>query len=210
MHIEFLVEEASAEAALANLLPRMLGPGHTFGIHAHQGKSDLLARLPGKLRGYRSWLPSDWRIVVLIDEDREDCARLKGRLEQAAREAGLTTKSAPGSDGRFCVLNRLAVEELEAWFLGDVAALVATFPRLPSTLDHMARFRDPDAVPGGTWEALERVLQKAGYYPGGLPRVEFARRVSRYMDPQRNRSRSFRVFRQGLSEVLSCEAQVRE
>lgn len=203
MHIEFLVEEPSTEAALANLLPAMLGAGHTFAIHAYQGKRDLLDKLPGRLRGYRGWLAPNWRIVVLIDEDREDCIALKQQLERAAQQAGLTCKSAPDRDGGFCVLNRLAVEELEAWFLGDVEALAAAYPGVPASLARKARFRDPDAVTGGTCEALERVLQAAGYYAAGLPKVEVARKVSRHMDPQRNRSRSFQVFRAGLLELLS-------
>lgn len=204
MHIEFLVEEASTEAALKNLLPKMLGVDHTFRIHPHQGKRDLLASLPGRLKGYRGWLPKDWRIVVLIDEDREDCLELKREIERAAQQAGLTCKSAPDRDGSFCVLSRLAIEELEAWFLGDVDALTAAYPRVPAGLAGRARFRNPDAVPGGTCEALEQVLQAAGYYAAGLPKVEVARTVSRHMDPERNRSRSFQVFRAGLGELLSC------
>lgn len=73
MHLEFLVEEPSAEAALENLLPLMLGAAVTYQIHVHQGKQDLLLKLPARLRGYRRWLPPEWRIVALVDEDRQDC-----------------------------------------------------------------------------------------------------------------------------------------
>lgn len=50
----------------------------------------------------------------------------------------------------FQVLNRLAIEELEAWFFGDVAALHSAYPRVPSTLGRRSRYRDPDAIRGGT------------------------------------------------------------
>jgi hypothetical protein len=86
MHVELLVEEASGEAALSNLLPRIV-PGVGFNILVHQGKPDLLTKLPGRLLGYSTWLPADWRVVVLIDEDREDCRMLKGQMEDAARHA---------------------------------------------------------------------------------------------------------------------------
>jgi hypothetical protein len=202
MHIEFLVEELSAEATLRILVPKIVGQATTFDIHAFQGKPDLLAKLPTRLRGYRSWLPADWNIVVLIDQDQgtQGCIALKATLEQTASDAGLVTRSA-AAGGTYQVLNRLAIEELEAWFLGDVEALVATYPRVSPHLGKQAKFRDPDAITGGTCEALERVLQKAGYYPAGMPKVEVARAVAVNMDPDRNRSRSFLVFRDGLRQL---------
>jgi hypothetical protein len=201
MHTIFLVEEPSVEAALGGLLPKILGDEHGFEIIVHQGKTDLLDKLPTKLRSYRSWLPEDYRIVVLVDEDRQDCHELKARLEEIAREAGFPTKASPRNDGSFTVLNRIAVEELEAWFFGDVHALVEAFPRVPSTLGKKAPYRDPDAIAGGTWEALERILQRAGHFPAGLPKIEAARQIARRMEPGRNRSHSFQVFCQGLREL---------
>jgi hypothetical protein len=203
MHLEVLVEEPSAEAALAVLLPRILGGEVSHSIHVFQGKQSLLARLPERLRGYHRWLPPDRRIIVLVDRDSENCQELKSRLEDIARDAGFATKSIPSHDGRFRVVNRLAIEELEAWVLGDIPALNRAYTRVPLTLDKRRGYRDPDAVPGGTWEALERVLQKAGYYAGRAPKVEVAQRVSQFMEPDRNTSRSFQVFRDGLLARLT-------
>ena len=101
----------------------------------------------------------------------------------------------------FVVLNRIAVEELEAWFFGDIAALANAFPGVSPTLGAQARYRDPDAIAGGTWEALQRVLQKAGYFGGGLPKIEVARTLAKHMDPARNTSSSFRQFVQGLAAL---------
>lgn len=203
MHIEFLVEELSAEAALQNLVPKILGLDVTINIHTHQGKPDLINKLPGRLAGYKHWLPDDWNIVVLMDLDSADCIDSKNQLEEIAINAGFTTKSAAGQGRDFQVLNRLAIEELEAWFFGDVKALAGAYPRIPLSLGHRARYRDPDAIRGGTWEALERVLQNRGYYPGGLPKIAAAREISLHMDPQRNRSKSFQVFRDGLLAVVA-------
>jgi hypothetical protein len=94
----------------------------------------------------------------------------------------------------------LAIEELEAWFFGDIAALHAAYPRISLTLSQQAKYRDPDAIRGGTWEALGRLLHS--YYPTGLPKIEVARAVSALMEPERNRSRSFQVFRKGLLTLL--------
>jgi len=202
MHFEFFVEEVSTEAALSNLIPNILEAEHTFAIHPFQGKPDLLANLPARLRAFRKWLPKDWRIVVLIDEDREDCKALKGQLEKAAKKAGLVTRTSTKGQSPFQILNRLAIEELEAWFFGDVLAVKAAYPRVLATLSKKAKYRDPDSIVGGTWEALERELKKAGYYPTGMPKIEVSRNVSHYMDVERNRSRSFQVFVDGLKACV--------
>lgn len=138
MHIEFLVEEESAEKALRILVPKIFDTDVHFDIHTFQGKRDLLQSLPSRLKGYRSWLPADWRIVVLIDEDRQDCVELKNKLEQAAQSAGFSTRSTPGADGGFQVINRLAVEELEAWFFGDVKAIVSAYPNVSPNIGNKA------------------------------------------------------------------------
>ena len=98
------------------------------------------------------------------------------------------------------VLNRIAVEELEAWFLGDVPALRAAYPRVPASLEHKDPYRDPDGITH-TWEALERVLQRAGYFSTGLAKIEAARRIAGFMKVEPNRSRSFVAFREGLKAL---------
>ncbi len=203
--LEVLVEERSAEGAMRLLLPRLIGPEVPIEVHSFQGKRDLLAKLPQRLRGYARWISSgvDARIVVLVDEDRQDCVQLKSQLERAAADAGLTTRSVAGPGRPFAVLNRLAVEELEAWFFGDCRAVRSAYPRVPATLENKARYRYPDAVTGGTWEQLERVLQGAGYHRGGLAKVLAATEIASHMDPARNTSPSFRCFASGLRELVA-------
>jgi hypothetical protein len=73
--VHLLVEERSMESALRALWPRLAG-GLAFEIFQHNGKMDLLAKLPQRLRGYARWLPPTWRVVVLVDRDDDDCAAL--------------------------------------------------------------------------------------------------------------------------------------
>lgn len=82
-------------------------------------------------------------------------------------------------------------------------ALVAAYPGVSPHLGKQARYRNPDAIVGGTWEALERVLQRAGYYPGGLPKIEAAANISEHMDPDSNTSKSFQVFRDALRTLAA-------
>jgi hypothetical protein len=201
-HVEVLVEEPSMEAALRVLLPRVLGE-LSFEVYSHQCKDDLLRCLPDRLRGYAAWLPDDYRIVVVVDRDDDDCLALKQRLEQMASDAQLRSRSNAG-DRPYQVVNRLAIEELESWYFGDWGAVRAAYPRVPETIPNQAKYRDPDAIAGGTWEAFERVLKRAGYHQTGLRKIEAARAVAEHWQPQTNRSHSFRILHNVLREMIAA------
>lgn len=189
------------EAALRGLLPRLVGD-MSFEVYPHQGKADLLRKLPQRLHGYAAFLPSDWRIVVVIDRDDDDCRRLKQQLEHCAWQAALATKTTnPGGD--YSVVTRLAIEELEAWYFGDWRAVVSAYPRVPAGASRRRQYRDPDAIKGGTWEAFERITQRAGYFVGGLRKIEAARAIAEQWDPDRNTSASFCVFRDAIRDLVS-------
>ncbi len=201
-HIEFLVEEPSAEVALRNLLPKIL-PNHiTYLIHPHNGKYDLLRKLPKRLTAYKKWMPAEYKIVVLIDKDREDCISIKNNLNDIAKDAGLTIKTSVNQN-TFQILNRIAIEELEAWFLGDVQALELAYPGVPKNLSQKSDFRNPDSIRGGTWERLETILQHAGYFTTGLQKINAASSISLRMVPEHNTSKSFQVFISGLKTLVS-------
>ena len=207
MHIEFLLEETSAEAVLNAILPKILSDNISFGLHVFKGKQDLLKKLPTQLQVYNKWIPDDWRIMVLIDEDRRNWHELKAKLESIAHEANFVTKSNATSSGDFQVVNRLAIEELEAWFFGDVEALHAAYPRIPRNLQYQKIYRNPDAIRGGTSEALERLLKQKNYYmpKERLRKPEIAQNIAQHMEPSRNRSKSFQVFLEGLKACVGEE-----
>jgi len=196
------VEEYSMEAALDHLLPNMLN-GVDFEIRRFQCKNDLLQKLPMELKAMGTWLPDNWTLLVLIDRDDDDCRALKAQLEAVAKAAKLKTKSAAATGKRFQVINRVVIEELESWFFGDWAAVQAAYPRVPATIPRKAGFRDPDAIAGGTWEALERVLKGAGYHQTGLRKAELARAVAPNMNPEANTSASFQAFRDAIKLLLT-------
>lgn len=192
-----LVEEPSMEIALLALLPKVLRADIAVEIRQFQCKDELLQRLPDRLKGYAQWLPPTARILVVVDRDADDCKDLKLKLETMAREAGLSTKTQPGRAG-FQVINRIAIEELEAWFFGDWPAMCSAYPKLDPSVPQRAGLRDPDAIKGGTWEAMERELNRKGYFKNGLRKLELARTVAPMMNPARNRSGSFVCLRDAL------------
>ena len=197
-----LVEEPSMELALEQLLPRMLA-GADFQIIRFQCKDDLLKNLPDRLRGYSQWLPANWAILVLVDRDDDDCRVLKQAMEKMAADSRLLSKTLAGHGQPFQVANRIAVEELEAWFFGDWTAVQTAYPRVSASQVSKQGFRDPDAVLGGTWEALERVLKKAGYFKTGLRKMECAKQVAQHMEPARNASRSFQAFAGAVASAVA-------
>lgn len=190
------------EAFLAQILPGLLDGRSSFTIHAHQGKPDLLAKLRGRLRGYAKWLPADARIIVLVDRDDDDCAALKRRLEADAEAAGLATRSTAGREV-WRIVNRIAIEELEAWFFGEWMSVRRAFPRVPANIVGQASFRHCDAISGGTWEALERILKRRGYFLEGLRKIEAARAIGMNFDAGTCISPSFAAFRNAVEEAVA-------
>lgn len=212
MHIEVLVEDSSGAKLLAMLLPKLLeepGRTHTWRVHAYKGigriprglntssdpsKRILLERIPRVLRGYGN-TPGIDAVVVVLDSDKRDCSTFLKELKAIARAA------AP----RIHTLFRLAIEELEAWYLGDRAALLRAYPRAKrGVLD--AYTQDSTC---GTWEVLADAVHPGGVLavktagwplPGQL-KDEWARSIGPFMSLDHNASPSFGKFRDGLRRL---------
>ena len=81
---------------------------------------------------------------------------------------------------------------------------MAAYPRVSEAVPRKAPFRNPDQITGGTWEAFERELQRAGYFKMGLRKKEAAQAIAPHIDPVQNVSHSFQVFRDAALELASC------
>ena len=78
MRLVFLVEERSMKELLEVLLPKILPDSVDKPlIIAHNGKSDLAASIPKKLR---AWQNSDDKFIIVHDQDSNDCKTLKKNL----------------------------------------------------------------------------------------------------------------------------------
>lgn len=180
----FLLEELSMKHLLAGLLPRLM-PGWVEGQHflcvPHEGKSDLDRSVPRKLSAWR--VPGD-RFVVLRDNDAAVCEEVKARLVKLCADSG-----------RPETLVRLACQELEAWYLGDLDAFAEAYeePKLRSPAARK-RFSNPDKWEKPSVEVL-RVLP--AFQKGqGARRMGIALGVA-----DESRSRSFQVFIAGVRRV---------
>ena len=192
MHVELFVEDASTKEALEVLINRLArGVGSfSFAITAFHGKEQMLAEIEQRL------LPiarSRWAdaVVLIIDQDDDDCLALKQTLAAAALDAGL-----PATGPRQRPINvavRIAMSELESWFLGDPAAIRRAYPRLQRR--DLRITGDVDVLPQA-WERLQRPLLRRGYYEQRMPKTIVARRIAGHMaiEPGGNRSGSFNVL----------------
>jgi hypothetical protein len=214
MHIEFLVEDSSGAKLVELLLPKILGENanlHTWRVISYKGigrlpegldaKSDpakriLLERLPKVLQGYAN-TPGYDAVVVLCDTDDRDCRKFLAELMAISR------RYSPN----ITVLFRLAVEEIEAWYLGDRTALTSAYPRAKREV--LARYEQDTAC--GTWELLADALHPGGSKAakaGGLRvsgkmKHEWATQIGSEMNVEENLSPSFQKFRDGVRRISS-------
>ena len=203
MHVEFLVEDASSEAAIEVLLERLLsaapdGHEHSWRIHPFNGKQRMLTRLPSVLSGI---LQAEFAnaVVVLIDADQDDCVEFKRRLQEIVASC-MDHRHRQMVETQVWV--RIAVTELEAWFIGDSEATRAAYAGVTAGDLRLTQWREADSVPDA-WEWLERLPIRRGHYVTRMPKTEVARNVARQLDlePERNRSSSFRLFLRTLREI---------
>jgi hypothetical protein len=219
MRFEVLVEDASGAIAVRTLLEKIIGPfgqDHTYRVHAYKGighipknlqavadpqKRILLDRLPKILQGYgRSFRNDQAVVLVVVDLDDRDCIQFKKEL------LGVLAHCEPKPSALF----RIAIEEVEAWYLGDHSALKKAYPRVR---EHILNGYAQDSI-CGTWEKLADAiytggsskLRMLGYPAVGAIKCEWAEKISPHMGLTSNASKSFQVFRDGVRKVAGILA----
>lgn len=87
----------------------------------------------------------------------------------------------------------------------DSAATHLEFLVEEPSMERFLRVALPRMIPDhfGDWEAFERVMKKHGYFTTGLRKVEAAESIAAHINPDRNKSRSFSVFRRVLVEAIA-------
>ncbi len=214
MHFEVLVEDQSGKIALASILKKILGPSgenHTYKIRAYKGigriprnlheiaspqKLFLLNHLPRQLRAYgksQQYFPAT--VVVVVDLDDKDCRKFKQEMLNILNAC----------DPQPITLFRIVIEEGEAWLLGDPKALKKAYPRAKEQI--LSTYKQDSIC--GTWEKLADIiypggsqkLKKLGWPHTGQAKCEWAKKISPYLDVDRNQSRSFQVFRDGIRKL---------
>ena len=215
MHFEILVEDMSGKKALDIIVPKIISDEHTFKIisykgigripknlkgNADPGKRILLDQLPRLLKAYGNTFanyPDDYSAAVILVCDLDDKCLKAFRLELFA----ILNTCEPRPESRFCI----AIEEGEAWFLGDIPAIKAAYPKAKSAV---LNSYENDAI-CGTWELLADAvfsggalsLSKKGWRAVGAEKSAWSEKIAPHMDVSNNSSPSFCYFKAKLQEL---------
>lgn len=216
MHFDVFVEDQSGKKTLDILIPKMIGNKHSFSVKAYKGLGGkipknlknasearhriLLDCLPKIVQGlgktYEGY-GAGYQAVAVIICDLDDRCLHRFRQELYA----LLHACTPQPQTRFCI----AIEEGEAWFLGDREALLKAYPAVrKAVLEQYVQ----DSI-CGTWEFLANALQpgyadtlkKQGWHVIGQKKSEWAEQITPHMCPDRNVSPSFNYFHKKLKEL---------
>ena len=218
MHFEIYVEDFSGKKALDILMPKIIGDGHTFEVFGYKGIGDkipenlrgqtdpskrvLLDRLPQLLRGrgktHATYSTLNYRAAIIVVCDLDDRCLKEFRQQLIA----VLDACNPKPETRFCI----AVEEGEAWLLGDISAVKTAYPRARSTV---LNDYENDAI-CGTWEILadavfkggSEALKGQGYQAIGIEKSAWAENIAPHMDINNNASPSFQYFLKKIRELI--------
>lgn len=178
----FLVEEPSMAEFLSGMLPRVLPPEVTHQIVPHNGKSALEKSIPRKLRG---WREEGVKFIIIRDNDGADCIAVKSRIVDVCQDAG-----------RPDTLVRIACQELESWYLGDLAAVGDAYHiQNLSRLQAKRKYRDPDHLSSPSVEIKKLVTN--------YQKVTGSRLLGPRLSIGGNKSKSFNVFLAGILRIIS-------
>jgi hypothetical protein len=219
MHFEILVEDQSGKKMLDILVPKIIGDDHTFNVHPYKGigrvpknltvhsdagKRILLEQLPRLVRGYGKTFasyPANYPAAVILICDLDD------KCLKALRQElfGILNACESRPESRFCI----AIEEGEAWFLGDIPAVKSAYPRAK---DVVLNGYVNDSI-CGTWEKLADAvfpggaskLSAKGWQAVGKEKSVWAEKIAPLMDVDKNASPSFNYFRTKILELAGIQ-----
>ncbi len=220
-YIEILVEDQSGGILAEQIMDKYVeGKDNiTYKIHSFKGigkiplktrgiaqvkSKRLLTDLPMYLRGISlslETMPGKKAIFVLLDNDDNDCGQLKSNLVRMYEELKVPIQVF------FCI----AVEEMEAWLLGDSEALLKAYPMAKRQL--MQKYVQDSVI--GTWEYLADIVYKGGlqalkrnassYYEIGQFKCECAKNIGKLLDIRGNSSQSFNYFIKKLDALVNSQ-----
>ena len=213
MHFELLVEDQSGKKALDILIPKIIDNQHKFKVRHYKGighiprnltnpinaSADLLLnQLPMQLRAYgKSYANDPTKVVIVVCDLDNNCLKTFRQELFAVLNA-----CNPRPETRFCI----AIEEGEAWLLGDIPAIKKAYP---SANNNVLKRSQNDAI-CGAWELLADALftggasrlKKRGWQVVGREKSAWTEKITPYMNTEKNKSPSFCYFRDKLRELI--------
>ena len=179
-NLVFFLEGQSERELLQGLIPRLFDNHKVVDVKyiVFQGKQDLEKKFYARLRG---WLRHDSVFVVLVDQDTEDCEKLKARLWSKCE-----------SIDRSNLLIRIACHELESWYFGDLTAVEKALDKKNLiAYSNRRKYREPDSIQNPS-EELRKITD------GAYQKISGSRAIAPLLSLKENKSSSFKAFTEGI------------
>ena len=183
----FMTEETSMEAFLNIALKKLLPDNLNFMVIPHEGKQDLEKSIPIKLRAWKNNDQIHYRFIIIRDKDSGDCVIIKENLKSLCAKAG-----------RKDAIVIIAIHELESWFIGDLHAIGVSYK---ITGLHKKQYKNPYRNPDSIANASERLFKLSK----DKTKVARARKITKEMNFQENKSCSFQYFLSKIEELSTNE-----
>lgn len=160
----------------------------------------MLDQLPKLIQGYGhtfAGYPSNYHAVLIIVCDLDERCLKEFRKELFDCVDKCTTQPAT----YFCI----AIEEGEAWYLGDLAAIKSAYPNVRDSV--LSSYINDSIC--GTWEKLSDAvslqgsqdLTQSGWQAIGQEKMNWAKCIAPKMNVEQNQSPSFCYFRDKLRDL---------
>lgn len=211
MYFYFLVEDSSGKV-LVDLLMKKIQSKYRdidiyYDIKAFKGlggftkkntvketkTGKLLNDLTTFLKGFNKSLGGlsyNATVVIVVDNDNRNTEDFRRTLDEIVDRNSITI------DHVFAI----AVEEMEAWLIGDINAVLTAYPNAKR---HVLDEYIQDSI-CGTWETLANAIYRGGlakmrkecpsYMDIGRVKAEWAKKIGTYIDIENNNSPSFKMF----------------
>ena len=219
MYFQFLIEDRSGKILVEEIMSKLCGDNgqNVFdckffhGIGGFTSKNTVKETKTGKLlndlatylRGFDKSLRSMGReaaVFIVLDNDTRNTEDFRKELADVAEKNNICI------DHVFCV----AIEEMEAWLLGDSDAVKKAYP---DAKINFIRNYEQDSI-CGTWEVLAEAIYKGGlkrlreecttFVEIGSCKCEWAKKIGQFMDVDSNLSPSFNYFVDEVRKRLSA------
>lgn len=219
-YFQFLIEDQSSEKLIIEIMNKVKeeSPDVEYccksfkGIGGFTKKNTVKETKTGKLlndlatylKGFNKSLAAiNASIFVILDNDDNDTELFHKELENVARINSITI------DHVFCI----AIEEVEAWLLGDRQAILAAYPNAKI---NVLQSYNQDSI-CGTWEKLADIVfdggsakikkERLSYIEIGTLKAEWSSTIGRNMNIHTNNSPSFNYFISELEQRIQPTKQ---
>ena len=218
MYFQFLIEDKSGKILVEKIMDKLCKNTNSVfyqcksfhGIGGFTKKNTVKETKTGKLlndlttylKGFNKSLkhmPDGAAVFVVVDNDTRETDVFRSELDHIVEINNISI------DHVFCI----AIEEMEAWLLGDETAIKKAYPN--AKLNQLKSYEQDGIC--GTWEILAEIVYEGGmkkfeeecptFVEAGRIKSEWAEKIGQYMNIDNNLSPSFQFFIREIRNRLS-------